>query len=163
MYIPVLWKDRVVEHPRRVSVTNLGNGLYEWVPQPGEIDTRGTQQSARNFGNMDCGVLENALIVGLVSMNLRLVQDSVDDLKGQYLTAALSNKLKYPASNAEKTVALPRMVNNTNYKVECEVVEADGPVEHIEVYDKSLNAFKVIYSGSARNVTLKMHVIGGLY
>jgi hypothetical protein len=112
---------------------------------------------------MDFGTLENALIVGLVSMNLRLVQDSVDDLKGQYLTATLSNTLKYPASNAEKTVALPQMVNNTDYKVDVEIVEADGPVERVEVYGKSLNAFKVCYAGSAKNVTLKLHVIGGLY
>lgn len=163
MYIPVLWADRIVQYPRRVSVTDLGNGLKEWKPEPGEIEQNGTQQSSRNFGNMDFGTLENALIVGLVSMNLRLVQDSVDDLKGQYLTATLSNTLKYPASNAEKTVALPQMVNNTNYKVDVEIVEADGPVERVEVYGKSLNAFKVCYAGSAKNVTLKLHVIGGLY
>jgi hypothetical protein len=163
VYIPVLWADRIVQYPRRVSVTDLGNGLKEWKPEPGEIEQKGTQQSSRNFGNMDLGVLENALIVGLVSMNLRLVQDSVDDLKGQYLTATLSNTLKYPASNAEKTVALPQMVNNTDYKVDVEIVEADGPVERVEVYGKSLNAFKVCYAGSAKNVTLKLHVIGGLY
>ena len=37
MYIPVFWKDRIVEFPRRVSSVSLGNGLYEWTPAPGEI------------------------------------------------------------------------------------------------------------------------------
>lgn len=163
MYIPVFFQDRIVEFPRRVSVVSLGNGVYDWKPEPGEVTQRGTQQSATNFGNVDFGVMENALIVGLVTMNLRLVQDSVDDLKGQYLTVSLTNTMKYPATNAEKTVALPKMVNHTDYTVDYEIVEADGPVERVEVYDKSLNAFKVNYAGSAKNVTLKLHVIGGLY
>ena len=84
MYIPVFWQDRIVEHPRRVRVTDLGNGIKEWAPDPGEISQKGTQQSSTNFGNMDFGNVENALIVGLVTMNLRLVQDSVDDLKGHF-------------------------------------------------------------------------------
>ena len=54
MYIPVFWEDRVVEFPRRYSAVSLGNGLYECLPAPGEIITKGTQQSKRNFGNM-CG------------------------------------------------------------------------------------------------------------
>lgn len=163
MYIPVFWEDRIVEHPRRVTVTDLGNGVKEWTPEPGEIVKRGTQQSSTNFGNMDFGLLENALIVGLVKANLRYVQDTVDNLRGQILTADLSNTLKYPASNAEKTIALPQMVNNTDYEVTTEIVTADGPVERVEVYGKALNAFKVIYYGSAKNVTVKLHVIGGLY
>ena len=55
------------------------------------------------------------------------------------------------------------MVNNTDYSVETEIVSADGPVEFVEIYGKALNAFKVCYSGSARNVALKLHVTGGLY
>ena len=163
MYIPVFWKDRVVEHPRRVIVNDLGNGVKEWAPDPGEIIQRGTQQSATNFGHMDFGLLENALIAGYVTMNLRLAQNYIDDLRGQFMTVALKNSLTYPASNAEKTVTLPKMVNNTDYTVQAEIVEADGPVERVEVYGKALNAFKVCYYGSAKNVTVKLHVIGGLY
>lgn len=163
MYIPVFWEDRIVEFPRRVSVNDLGNGLKEWTPAPGEVIKKGTQQSATHFGNMDYGNLENALILGLVSMNLRLVQESLDDVRGQTLTATLNNSLKYPATDAEKTITLPKMVNNTDYSVEAEITEADGPVECVEIYGKALNAFKVCYSGSAKSVTLKLHVKGGLY
>ena len=163
MYIPVFWEDRIVQYPRRVSVESLGNGLYNWAPAPGEVEKKGTQQSKRNFGNMDFGVLENALIVGFVSMNLRLVQESLDDVRGQILTVDLKNTMKYPATSAEKTVTRPRPANNSDYTVETEIIEADGPVENVEVYGKALNAFKVCYSGSAKNVTLKLHVIGGLY
>lgn len=163
MYIPVFWKDRVVEFPWRVSIENLGNGIQEWTPAPGEIIERGTQQSATHFGNMDFGVMENALMAAFMAMNLRLVQNSVDDIQGQVLTVTLNNTRKFPATNAEKTVTLPKAVNNTDYGVSAEIVEADGPVECVEVYGKALNAFKVNYSGSARNVTLKLHVTGGLY
>ena len=163
MYIPVFWDDRIVEFPRRVSSVSLGTGLFEWTPAPGEIIKRGTQQSAKNFGNMDLGCLENALIAGFVSVNLRLAQESVDDMRGQAISVALKNTLKFPATNAEKTVVLPQPVNKLDYDVFVEVVSADGPVERVEVYGKALNAFKVCYSGSARNVTVKLHVTGGLY
>lgn len=163
MYIPVFWQDRIVEFPRRVEAISLGDGFFNWTPAPGEVEQRGTQQSASNFGNMDFGTLENALICGLVSINLRLAQDSIDDMRGQILTADLTNSLKYPASNAEKTIALPKTVNNTDYTVDAEVVEADGPVERVEVYGKALNGFKVCYFGSAGSVSLKLHVKGGLY
>ena len=112
---------------------------------------------------MDFGVLENALMAAFTAMNLRLVQDSIDDIQGQVLTVALNNTRKFPATNAEKTVTLPKTVNNVNYDITAEIVEADGPVEFVEIYGKALNAFKVNYSGSARNVTLKLHVTGGLH
>lgn len=163
MYIPVLWQDRIVQYPRRVSVVDLGNGIKEWTPEPGEIAQRGTPQSATNFGNEDFGILEANLLAAQAAVNLRLVQDSVDDLRGQFLTVTLTNTLKYPATNSAKTVTLPKMVNNTDYKVDIEITEADGPVEYVEAYDKALNAFKVRYYGSASSVTLKLHVIGGLY
>ena len=124
---------------------------------------RGTQQSATHFGNMDFGVMENALMAAFMAMNLRLIQNSVDDIQGQVLNVELNNTRKFPATNAEKTVTLPKTVNNVDYGVTAEIIEADGPVECVEVYGKALNAFKVNYSGSARNVTLKLHVTGGLY
>lgn len=163
MYILVFWKDRIVEFPRRVSSESLGNGLFNWTPAPGDVLERGTQQSATNFGNMDFGCLENALIAGYVGMNLRLAQESIDDMRGQMVTVKLANTLKFPATNAEKTVTLPRAANNMDYDVFAEILEADGPVERVEVYGKALNAFKVNYSGSAKNVTVKLHVTGGLY
>ena len=163
MYIPVFWKDRIVQYPRRVSVVDLGNGVKEWTPAPGEIHQKGTQQSATNFGNEDMGILEGNLIAATNAIHLRLIQESVDDLRGQVLTATLTNSLKYPATNSAKTITLPKIVKKTDYKVDIEVAEADGPVEYAEVFDKALNAFKVRYYGSAKNVTLKLHVIGGLY
>ena len=163
MYIPVFWEDRVVEFPRRYSAVSLGNGLFEWTPAPGEILERGTQQSSTNFGNMDFGTLENALMSAYSAINIRLAQESVDDMRGQVISVDLENTLKFPATNAEKTITLPQTVNKVDYDVFAEVVSADGPVERVEVYGKALNAFKVCYSGSAKNVTVKLHVTGGLY
>ena len=93
-------------------------------------------------------VLENALMAGFMAMNLRLTQESVDDMRGQVIAVDLTNTLKFPATNAEKTITLPQMVNNTDYSVETEIVSADGPVEFVEIYGKALNAFKVCYSGT---------------
>lgn len=163
MYIPIFWKDRIVQYPRRVSVVDLGNGLKEWTPAPGEIYQRGTQQSATNFGNEDYGIVEANLLSNMSAIHLRLLQELVDDLRGQVLTATLTNSLKYPATDSAKTIALPNIANTTDYKVDIEIMEADGPVEYAEVFDKALNAFKVRYYGSAKNVTLKLHVMGGLY
>ena len=163
MYIPVFWKDRIVEFPRRVSSVSLGNGLFEWTPAPGEILERGTQQSSTNFGNMDFGTLENALMSAYSAINIRLAQESVDDMRGQVISVDLKNTLKFPATDAEKTITLPQMVNKVDYDVFTEIVSADGPVERVEVYGKALNAFKVCYSGSAKNVKVKLHVTGGLY
>lgn len=163
MYIPVFWEDRIVEFPRRVSAESLGNGLFNWTPAPGEILKRGTQQSATNFGNMDFGCLENSLMASFAAINIRLAQESVDDMHGQVISVDLKNTLKFPATDAEKTITLPQMVNKVDYDVFAEIVSADGPVERVEVYGKALNAFKVCYSGSAKNVKVKLHVTGGLY
>ena len=162
MYIPVFWKDRIVEFPRRGLVNDLGAGVKEWSPKYGETIQKGTQQSATNFGNMDYGVLESALAFGLISINLRLLQDDVDNTKGFFQEVDLTNSLKYPASNAEKTVTLPKMVNNTDYTVQAEVVSADGPVERVEVYGKALNAYKVCYYGSAKKAKIRLLVRGGI-
>lgn len=163
MYNPVFWEDRIAQYPRRVSVVDVENGLKEWKPAPGEIIKNGTQQSSRNFGNMDFGILESALMNGYMAQILRIVSDHVEDLSGQYLKATLKNTYPYPASNAESTVTLPVMVNNTDYTVTAEVLESDGYIDRITVYGKALNAFKVKYYGSAKNVTLRLHVIGGMY
>ena len=109
MYIPVFWKDRIVQYPRRFSHESLGNGLYDVKPAPGEIGQRGTPQSSTNFGNMDFGCLENALMASFMAMNLRLTQESVDDMRGQVIAVELKNTLKFPATNAEKTITLPQM------------------------------------------------------
>ena len=86
---------------------DLGNGVKEWTPAPGEIHQKGTQQSATNFGNEDMGILEGNLIAATNAIHLRLIQESVDDLRGQVLTATLTNSLKYPATNSAKTITLP--------------------------------------------------------
>ena len=57
MYQRLEWKDHVVEFPNRFKEVNLGNGLVEETPAPGEIIQQGTPQSARNFNNIEEGIL----------------------------------------------------------------------------------------------------------
>jgi len=163
MYIPVFWKDRYVQFPRRVSVKDVGAGLKEWTPAPGEIEQRGTAQSERNFGNMDFGILENALLVAHCAEGLRIVADQAKDNGGQFFNVTLKNTFPYPASNAEQTVTLPHVLNNLDYEVHAEVKSQDGYIDRIEVYGKALNAFKVKYFGSAKQVKLRLHVVGGMF
>ena len=67
MYIPVKWKDHIVQFMRRFMMTNgEGPGLVYLTPSPGEIEQQGTPQSARNFGHMDLGILEGQLVANLM-------------------------------------------------------------------------------------------------
>ena len=135
MYIPVFWQDRIVEHPRRVRVTDLGNGIKSGRRILAK-SARKEPSSLRLISNMDFGNVENALLGAYLAMNVRLAHNYIDDLRGQIITSTLKNTLKFPATNAEATIPLPQMVNNTEYQVEAEIVEADGPVEHVEVYGR---------------------------
>lgn len=163
MYSPVFWKDRIVQFPRRVSVRDISPGVKEWTPAPGDIEQAGTAQSERNFGNMDFGVLENALLAAHTIEGLRIALDQASDNGGQYFDVTLKNTFPFPASNAEKTVTLPHVLNNLDYEVNPEIKSQDGYIDRVEVYGKALNAFKVKYYGSAKNVTLRLHVVGGMF
>ena len=163
MYNPVFWKDRIVQYPRRVSVQDISPGVKEWTPAPGEIEQVGTAQSERNFGNMDFGILENSLMVAHFMEGLRIVMDQAADNTGQYFDVTLKNTFPFPASNAEQTVTLPHVLNNLDYEVHPEIKNQDGYVDRVEVYGKALNAFKVKYYGSAKQVTLRLHVVGGVF
>ena len=44
-----------------------------------------------------------------------------------------------------------------------EVISADGEVGNVIVTDKQLNGFKIAFTGSAKNVTIKYYVQGGMY
>ena len=144
-------------HGMHVAVRTVVSVLGQLL---GEVSDGGALAVVQLLGPVDYGADTG---VGKKLEQQRVGGDSVDDMRGVTLTATLTNSAKYPATNSAKTITLPKMVNNTDYEVGIEIVEADGPVEYAEAYDKALNAFKVRYYGSAKNVTVKLHVKGGLY
>ena len=164
MYIPVKWKDHIVQFMRRFMMTNgEGPGLVYLTPSPGEIEQQGTPQSARNFGHMDLGILEGQLVANLMFTTGRQQAGVIESLTGQQFDVTLSNSRKYPATNAIATVALTKYLNNTDYQLHYKILECSGGyVESVEFYYLASNAFKVKYTGSATSAKLRIYVTGGM-
>ena len=164
MYIPVKWKDHIVQFMRRFMMTQGEEpGLVYLTPAPGEIEQQGTPQSANNFGHMDMGILEGQLVANLMFTVGRQQAGVIDNLTGQQFDVALANTRKYPATNATKTVALTKYLNNTDYQVHYKILECSGGyVERVEFYDLASNAFKLKYFWSASSVKLRIYETGGM-
>ena len=77
-------------------------------------------------------------------------------------TVSLSNSASYPFNNSKTAVALSPARVTQNYTVSTEVTNADGNVGEVEITDKQLNGFKVAFTGSAKSVTLKIKIRGGI-
>ena len=162
MYIPVLWEDRIVQYPRRFSHESLGNGLYNVKPEPGEIEQRGTQQSATNFNHMDKGIHNNSLMLAVMLEQVMHNKRRVDAEAGELISVTLTNSRGFYDNNSAKTVALSRMRNHLNYRVYTEIQGDVLNAGDIVVYDKQLNGFKVKFTGSAKSVEVKCYVQGGV-
>lgn len=164
MYTPVNWKDHIVQFMRRFSMeSGESAGLVYLTPAPGEIEQQGTAQSATNFGQMDMGILEQAMMANMLFSITNQHSGMLENLSGQQFDVTLENTLAFPATNAIKTVALSQYLNNTDYQIHYKILECSGGyVESVDFYDLAYNAFKVKYTGSATSVKLRLYVTGGL-
>lgn len=139
MYERTNWKDEVKDQS--------GNTLQE-----------GTLQSAGHFNNIEDGIVDNAMTISLMITHLLSLEKIV---KNEIHTVELKNTDKFPFSNAEATVPLDVTRVDNNYNVDVEIVEKNGSVGSVEIYDKLANAFKVKYFGPAKSAKLKLKVTGG--
>lgn len=136
----------------------------EWVDEvidteSGETIQRGTPQSAKNFNNIESGVLDNQIASNLMLIAIsQLEANQVVEEKIETFT----NTAKYPFNNSAKTISISNTRTNTNYSVDAEIIEHTGEVGDIVVYDKMVNGFKVRYGGSAGNAKIKLVVTGGI-
>lgn len=136
----------------------------EWVDEvidaeSGETIQRGTPQSAKNFNNIESGVLDNQIASNLILIAIsQLEANQVIEEKIETFT----NTAKYPFNNSAKTISISNTRTNTNYSVDAEIIEHTGEVGDIVVYDKMVNGFKVRYGGSAGNAKIKLVVTGGV-
>lgn len=128
----------------------------------GELIQEGTPMSRTQFYNMETGILGNNILGAYLLQHVTQQQRSLNDLVGEIKEVTLTNSLDYPFNNSATTIALEHERDNLTYRVGVEVVEADGLVGDILVYDKALNGFKIRYTGSAQNVTLRCYVTGGM-
>lgn len=136
------WKDHVVD----------GSTIIQ----------QGTPINAANLNNMEDGIFESIELGGVVVQQMLQFKRNIADLEGELKDVALTNTLAYPFTNSAKTIALIKARDTTKYRVVTELVSADGEVESIEVYDKQLNGFKIKYMGSAKNITVRCFIQGGM-
>lgn len=162
MYQKKLWQDHVVEFPNRFKETNLGNGMVEEVPAPGEIIQQGTPQSARNFNNMEEGVFNaNELTDYLMIQTLQNAR-KIETVRGESNTVKMTNTQAYPFNNSSSTIALATPRDTTDYFVMVEVLdEVGGSAGNVTVYNKLANGFKIKFDGGAKEVTVRYNVTGG--
>lgn len=158
----VNWKDHTVEYPNRFKKTETGD--YVVLDRaPGTVKQQGTPQNASNFNKMDLAALEAMLMACENTRNLIHMGNVVDGLVGVIVEAELKNTQKYPHNNSIKTLQLVTPRNTKDYTVTVEPVAVkDGAVGEFEISDKLLNGFKVKYTGSAKSVSVRCYVRGGI-
>ena len=144
MYDKLHWKDEVRD-------------------QEGNLLQKGTPLSAKNMNHIEDGVLEANLLSAMLSQYNMQLGRILADLEGEIGQVALTNSETFPFNNSIKTIALQKQRDNLNYRVITEVISADGEVGEIKITDKQLNGFKISYTGSAKNVTIKYYIQGGMY
>lgn len=143
-YVPTQWQDDIYDEAT------------------GELVQEGTPMSRTQFYNMESGILANDVLGAYLLQQIMLHQRSLTDLEGEIKEITLTNNQDYPFNNSAKTIALEHERDTLAYKVDVEVLEADGLVGDVEVYDKALNGFKLRYTGSAKTVKLRYFVTGGM-
>lgn len=139
------------------------NWLDEVRDQDGNILQKGTPLSARNMNNIENGILEANLIGSMLSQYNMQQKRVLADLEGEIGTITLTNSEIFPFNNSIKTIALLKPRDTVDYRVTVEVLSADGTVGEIRITDKQLNGFKLSYTGSAKNATIKYYIQGGMY
>lgn len=86
------------------------------------------------------------------------------DITGEIKTQQLSNSLVYPFNSSSTSISLQNARNNINYTIQYEVTSITGGfVGDIVISEKTINGFKISYTGSATNITLKIYIKGGIY
>ncbi len=156
MYKATDWKDHVTEFPNRRTLVENPDGTVDVVKAQGELIQQGTPQSATNFNNIENGMVDAHLALGLLLNYAR--QNSWEIERG---TANLTNGEIFPFNNSIKTISLERGFGSKDYIVLTETVSAVGNAGGIEISDKLVNGFKIAFNGSAKSAVVKYTVLGG--
>lgn len=160
----IQWQDHVTEYEDRYKETQNDDGSVTHTPVQGSVIQQGTPQNAKNFNSMEDGITNGTETAAFAMLAIMHARQTEADLAGEVINADLTNTQDYPFNNSEKTIPLTTKRNHVNYTVECEVASKnDGFTGDIVVSEKLLNGFKIAYTGSAKNVSLKIYVKGGFY
>ncbi|ABR48708.1 hypothetical protein Amet_2556 [Alkaliphilus metalliredigens QYMF] len=135
----------------------------EVLDQHDNVLQEGTLHDEVNMNRMEDGIYESSLMsCMLTQMNLQQKR-VLADLEGEIGEISLLNTDVFPFNNSIKTVAMNKPRDTTDYRIHTEVVSANGNAGNILITDKQLNGFKIAFTGSATNITIKYYIQGGMY
>ena len=163
LYTATKWFDHVTQFPMRRRITQNVDGTSDVVRAEGDIIQQGTARNAKNYNNMETGILANQIHILVLGQQVLQLQRASEENHGEFGTVTISNTNKYPFSSPAATVAIKEKRSNLDYIVEVEVLSSDGNVETVNVFDKQLNGFKIAFKGSAKTVEFRYKITGGRY
>lgn len=171
MYNRTLWVDETDQYENRYTETTNADGTITHTKVPGEVYVEGTPQSARNFNNIEDGIMDAHIAHDLLQQAFRQKgwqdDDRLDALEKATVqetgTVTLTNSLSFPFNNSKKSVALANVRDNLNYVVVVvsKTAADGGNIGEIEVSERQVNGFKIEHTGSSASVTVVYAVIGG--
>ena len=170
MFDRMLWQDNVRDPARTYKATQNADGTVTMEPA-GKLMQQGTNQSAENFNRMEEAIQDSQISLQIIfQQQLQFKADHEERVSGleaenivETGTVTLTNTLKYPFNNSDKTINLTKTRKTTNYLVEARVTGFSGGLPgELSVSDKALNGFKLGFDGSATSVTVKYIVKGGI-
>jgi len=167
---PLIWQDEVRDPANAFTVTD-GPGGTKIIERAGSQIQQGTQQSAANFNQMVNEANEALIMSTINAQELRQHQRDLEgvhedlealnnEILGEVKTVTMTNSLVYPFNNSKTTVAITTR-KSTDYRVIVELQGAPANVGEIFITDRTINTFKVEYTGSAPSVTVKCYISGG--
>lgn len=149
-----------------------GNGTEQYTPEQwldevkdvstGTVIQEGTPMDAEHFNHMEQGIHNAALMLAVLMEATMDNKRMVSSVEGEEIEVTLTNGKDFYFNNSVKTVALNKMRSSLNYRVHTEVQGNPTNFGEVAVYDKQLNGFKIAYTGSAKTITVKCFVQGGI-
>lgn len=170
MFDRELWQDSVRDPARTYKAVQNSDGTVTMTPA-GRLIQQGTNQSAANFNRIETAIQDAQIAQQIIFQHqLQFESDHEERVSGletenvvESGTVTLTNSLKYPFNNSDKTINLVQTRKTINYLVEARVTGYSGGLPgEITVSDKALNGFKLGFDGSAKTVTVKYIVKGGI-
>lgn len=129
--------------------------------QDGSIIQEGTLLDQAHFNKMGVGITDLS-IAGAINQFAQLHNRFNDEIELHVLELAM-DELPWPFNNKPTNVVLNEVRNNTNYSVECEVLEyGGGLLGNIQVTERSREGFKLLHNGSATHVRVAIRIGGGM-
>lgn len=167
MYDRTRWVDETDQYENRYTETENSDGTITHTKVTGEVYVEGTPQNARNFNNIEDGIIDAHAAFALLLNAFRQQGWTQEEIlswisknSGFYTgSVTLENTLEFPFNNSVSSVSIGETLENTYYDVQVQVTAVTGNAGEIEVSDKLVNGFKLSFTGSASSVTVAWVVL----